>query len=57
MFNEEISNISNLRWMKRIDNYFILLIVVGDMGEKTTETLVSEKTKVNFVLLTVFAVS
>jgi hypothetical protein len=37
--------------MKRINNYFILLIVVGDMGVgKDTETLVSEETKVNFEL-------
>jgi hypothetical protein len=25
--------------MKRINNYFILLIVVGDMGEKASETI------------------
>jgi hypothetical protein len=30
-FLEEVSNINNLSWMKRIDNYFALLIVVGDM--------------------------
>jgi hypothetical protein len=55
MLNEEISNISNLSWMKRIDNYFILLIGVGDMGKiaagNDTETLVSEKTNIDFKLL------
>jgi hypothetical protein len=39
IFNEEISNISSLSWMERIDNYFVLLIVVGDMDEKASETI------------------
>jgi hypothetical protein len=39
MFNEEISNIFSLSWMKRIDNDFILLIVIGDMGEKAPGTI------------------
>jgi hypothetical protein len=39
MFDEEISNIIDLSWMKRIDNDFILLIVVGNMGEKASETI------------------
>jgi hypothetical protein len=39
MLNEEISNISNLSWMKRIDNSFNILIVFGDMGEKASETI------------------
>jgi hypothetical protein len=29
MFNEDILNITNRRWMERIDNYFILFIVSG----------------------------
>jgi hypothetical protein len=33
----EISDISNLNRIKIIDNYFILLIAVGDMGEKASE--------------------
>jgi hypothetical protein len=37
--NEEISNISNLGWMKWINNYFILLIEVSDMGEKGPEKI------------------
>jgi hypothetical protein len=39
MFDEGISNIGNRSWMKRIDNYFILLIVVGDIGEKASEMI------------------
>jgi hypothetical protein len=39
MFNGEISNIGDLSWMKIIDNYLILLIAVGDMGEKASETI------------------
>jgi hypothetical protein len=39
MFNEEISNIGNRSWMKKIDNYFVLLIIVGDMSEKVPETI------------------
>jgi hypothetical protein len=39
MFTEEISNISNLNLMKSIDNYVLLLIVVGDMGEKALEMM------------------
>jgi hypothetical protein len=39
MFSGEISNIGNLNRMKRIDNYLILLIEVGDMGEKALETI------------------
>jgi hypothetical protein len=55
IFNEEISNISNLSWMKRINNYFISLIVVGDIGDKVSETIrrlwSQKKTNVNFELL------
>jgi predicted Na+-dependent transporter len=54
-FNEEISNVSNLSWMKRIGNYFILVIVVGNMSEKVVETIQSlsshKKTNVYFELL------
>jgi hypothetical protein len=39
MFNEEIPNINRRSGMRKIDNYFILLIVVGDMGEKASETI------------------
>jgi hypothetical protein len=37
--------------MKTIDNYSILLIAVGGMGEKVSETLASEKTNVRFELM------
>jgi hypothetical protein len=33
------SNISNLNWMKRRDNYLILLIIVGDIDQKASETI------------------
>jgi hypothetical protein len=39
LFNGEMSNIRSLSWMKRIDNYFILLIIIGAMGEKASETI------------------
>jgi hypothetical protein len=54
MFNEEISNLSGLSWMKRTDNYFILLIAVGiwaSRHRKRYKTLVSGKMNVNFELL------
>jgi hypothetical protein len=38
-FNEEVSNIRNLSWMKTINNHFILLIAVGDISEKAFETI------------------
>jgi hypothetical protein len=46
VFKEEISNIGNLSWMKRIANYFVLLIVIGYGRESVgndTETLFSKK--------------
>jgi hypothetical protein len=54
MFNGEMSDVSNLNWMKRIDNYLTLLIAVGIWGEgvgNDTETLVSERTNITFELL------
>jgi hypothetical protein len=39
MLRREIANINNLSWMKRMDNYVILVIEVGDMGEKASETI------------------
>jgi hypothetical protein len=53
MFKEEISNISNRNWMKRIDKYFINSSW-GCRREgvgNDTENLVSEKTNVIFELL------
>jgi hypothetical protein len=55
MFNEEISNIINVSWMKRIDNHFVLWIVVGDMGETASEAMrklwSQKKRSINFELL------
>jgi hypothetical protein len=39
MLSEEIANISSLSWMKRREDSLILLIVVGDMGERGSETI------------------
>jgi hypothetical protein len=39
LFIDEISNINNLSWMERINNYFILWMVVGDMGETASEMI------------------
>jgi hypothetical protein len=56
MFNLEISNINNLSWMKRIDNYsFYFMNNSWGYGREGVgndrETLVSEETNVNFELL------
>jgi hypothetical protein len=39
MLHGEISNTSNLSWIKRIDKYLISLRPIGDMGEKAWETM------------------
>jgi hypothetical protein len=52
-FNEEISNISNLSWMKRTDDYLILLTIIGiwtKSAENDTDTLVSARTNIDFQL-------
>jgi hypothetical protein len=54
MFNEEISDIISLSWMKIIDNHFVLLIIVGiwaRMRGKQYGTFGFRKTNVNFELL------